>query len=418
LNANADKGADLASKATQGLASEADSYQGNVANQVVDATKKAGDAGQKVLNDANSISSAMKNNIRDHQGEQDKVGSTQFEEAKNLLNSTYGGPKPEDYVSKLKVDGDALKEKLGSVGNSATQQDLAKQAYGKDGQYSSTWGALDSFLMQGSQGGRDVLNTVQNKATDIERGYGDAASKINEAVQNANTKIETAKNQIKDTAKDVKGNIVKKGEGKVADLNKAIDWKNIGASSASLGDGLTEKNVRDIEALDSILSNDFDLNQYLKTWKAGEAPPVQQGVAMESPISTEDGRSDAVQAVNKAAVSGAGQIAKEMTKSIPTLKKIIQPQPIAKTPTIRDFIEAAPKLAKPAPWLKNGVKGASSIINGNSKKSTGTGIDITAGALQIPTGVMSMPDVKPVDPATVPANPKEIEDLLNGLLGY
>jgi hypothetical protein len=120
---------------------------------------------------------------------------------------------------------------------------------------------------------------------------------------------------------------------------------------------------------------------------------------------------------------------------VPAMKKITTPTPTTSIPNPievgKKVVDIAskpdrapilniPKMAKKTatPWWKKASSGASTIINGDSKKSTGTGIEITPGALQIPTEYTPAPDAKPVDPATVPANPKEIEDLLNGLFGY
>lgn len=262
LDANKGAGAKMASESTKELSESADTYKKDADAAVQsfqkDSSAAAGD------DDAAKLSSRLATDA-----------SGAYSDAAAFLGSSYGGPQAGTAAAELGASKEPIQGNLNKVDDTYYQKDLLRQTYGKDGHYTSGFGALDSFLMNGEQSGRDVISGVKAKAGEVGKAYDDAAARINQSETDARNKLAANQASLKDNARKVQENIVKQGLDKVGTINKGINRDFIETSDASLGDALSDKDRLDLEALANLAGADKDAAWYRKTFSSGRAKPVE-----------------------------------------------------------------------------------------------------------------------------------------------
>lgn len=348
LDANKNQGAGMASEMTKSLVSEADAFKGDAASKALEANEKIAEAARKASASASQIGAGLINDTKDHYAQQG--GPDYFGQARDFLSSSYTGPKAEEFTGSLKVSSDKVKDKLGNVGDAASQEDLLRTAYGQNGNYSKGFSMLDSFLINGSEGGRAVVDSTKAKASDISKSYEDAASRINSAMADAQAKHEASKSEVKNSAKALKSNILSRGENAAANLNKSFNPAFLGSAKASIGDGLTTKNVDDIQAIDALIGDAFDPEKYRKTFAMGRIPvsppapsEVVAGEAAVTPASAaSSGSPSIIDQVNRQGVGAINSIVNAPENIANEAKKVPEPTPVFKLPTVSDAVPKTP----------------------------------------------------------------------------
>jgi hypothetical protein len=266
VDANQGTGAKMATDATKDLSNQVTSYGQNATDTVNGA--KSGFASASRDDEAKKITGGLA-----------KDANGTYGQASKYLSSGYSGPQASDYTGTLGASKDTLNGQLNGVDKQSNQQDLLRNAYGSNGQYSNGFGQLDSFLIGGQQEGRDVINGVKAKTGDVNTAYNGAATSLNGMQTAAQNKLASNQAGIKTAAKTDLGNIVSAGNQTLAQKNASLNPNNVGTANASLGDVLTDKNHVDLQALSQLSGGQYDPNWNAKTFNAGTAKQEAAGPA-------------------------------------------------------------------------------------------------------------------------------------------
>jgi hypothetical protein len=180
LDMNKTEGGRLAGDATKGVVKQVDAYSTKAKNTVNNLSDDFSAAtGSKAAADVTS-------------GIQ-KDASATYDAAKDFLGTTYTGPKAGDWTAGLAEKKDNLTNTLGAVDKAENLQTSLKDTYGKGSNYTAGFGALDQFLVSGSQSGQDKLAAVKGKAADVESVYNDAESALTESEKRAKARRRKAR---------------------------------------------------------------------------------------------------------------------------------------------------------------------------------------------------------------------------------
>lgn len=262
IDANQGTGAKMASDATKDLSNQVTNY-GQTAASTVSGAKGGFDAASKD-DEAKQITGGLA-----------KDANGTYGQASKYLSSGYSGPQASDYTGTLGASKDTLNGQLNGVDKQSNQQDLLRNAYGSNGQYSNGFGQLDSFLIGGQQEGRDVINGVKGQTSTVNNAYNGAANSLNGMQTDAQNRLASNQAGIKTAAKTDLGNIVGAGNQALAQKNASLDPNNVGTAKGSLGDVLTDKNHVDLQALSQLSGGQYDQNWNNKTFNAGTAKPAE-----------------------------------------------------------------------------------------------------------------------------------------------
>jgi len=338
LDANKGSGEGMAQNMTKKVAADADSYSG----QAADAAAKA--------------EQAMKDSVKDAAGNAQSIGGgiagakQNYGDAANFLNSGYGGPSAGDYTTDLKAGKDALTGKLDKVDDNATQQTMLRDTYGQNGNYSSGFGALDTFLIGNDSNAQKRIGEVKSKTADVAKSFDDSSGKIAQSEAAAKGILDTAKNELKGTISKRKGSIEDTGLKRMLDKNTTnTNYK--GFQAASLGDGLYDSDLMELEALSGLIGEEYNPSKYGRTWNAGEAPPPPppQAVAAAAAAApaARAASSSAPSIIDQANKQGAGAINSIVKAPENTANAAKKPSaPIIQLPTLKTASKAADSVAR------------------------------------------------------------------------
>jgi hypothetical protein len=196
-----------------------------------------------------------------------------YQNASTFLKSGYSGPDAGNYTATLSEAQKALQNKTSLLGTQEGQLAALNQKFGKSGQYSSGFGLLDQFLLQGDQSGRDKLKEIQTKASDAGKSANDATTKILDAQTKAQGRYQENQKTLRKSAKSELENQIGKASHQRGLMNDKLDMNRIGAKKASMGDVLNQKQIADIQALSNIANEKFDPSSYQKTYNPGTERP-------------------------------------------------------------------------------------------------------------------------------------------------
>jgi hypothetical protein len=122
---------------------------------------------------------------------------------------------PNDYTANVRATGGQLKDTLGQVDNQQFQQGELQKIYKDKPNYTSGFGALDSFLLFGDQDSKGKLQQVKARTGEVDNKVASFGGEIDSAVTSA--KDQLAKNQgaVRQAVKDKYGNIISTASGRV-----------------------------------------------------------------------------------------------------------------------------------------------------------------------------------------------------------
>ena len=270
LNANQGTGAGLANTATKPLTDQVGAYGQTAANTVSGAKSGFDAAGGDAQ--AASAKSGLANDA-----------TAGYDAASHFVNSGYSGPKASDYTGTLATQQGNLDGQLNGVDKQANQQDLLSSAYGGNGkQYTNGFGQLDSFLIGGSQDGRNVINGVKGQTANVDGAYNSAANSLNGMQTTAQNQLAANQSGVRSAAGTDATNIVNGAQPMLGQKNGTLNSSNVGTAQASLGDVLTDKNKTDLQALSQLSGQAYNPDWNKKTFNAGTAAVASPDAAFNS----------------------------------------------------------------------------------------------------------------------------------------
>ena len=276
LDMNQGEGARLAGAATKGLVDEVGSFK-DTATKTVNEGATQIKAGAKDA-DAKQVIQGV---VSDASAAQDA--------AKDFLGSGYEGPAAADLTAGLAATKNDLTSKLSTVDNAANVASSLAATYGNKQPYTGGFGLLDSFLVGGTQSGRNTLAGVKAKAGEVEKTLGSTQATLTAAEETAKKKLESNKQAIINTAKQSQGNILGSLEKEAAKLTSTANPNAKGVKAASIGDVINDDQKADLDALTAILNGDSI--DYGSTFNAGSVPATNTPageVVVPPPPSGED----------------------------------------------------------------------------------------------------------------------------------
>jgi hypothetical protein len=269
LSLNQGVGAGLASATNKGLESDVDKYKTDIGSTVTDLQGKIA----KSTTDATNTATGIKNSLS-------QDASANLKPAQDFLASGYKGPAVTDTLTGLNVGKTGLNDRLGKVDDAGQIKSNLTDTY----KYNDGFGALDSFLMRGDQSGRDKLAQIKGRSGEVDNAYTTGNTALTGADTAARTAFGGLQQDIKDSAKGLRGNIETAADTRLAGYG-AESVGNQGYAAAGRGDVLSEAELADIAALNEL--GGLDANNYAKTYNAGvKAAPAP--VAAPTPPAPDD----------------------------------------------------------------------------------------------------------------------------------
>lgn len=264
LDLNKGAGAGLASKANEGALKAADQFKSSAQSSLDQSQQKFTDASG--ASQAGALKGAILQDANKTKGA-----------AMDFLGSGYSGPTAGDYTASLAADKSKVQQSLESAGDPSQQQANLQQAYGQGGKaYTSGYGLLDSFLMQGDESGRQKIGEIKGMSSDIGATYDQTAKTLSEREKQAREGLQANKQAIVDTAIGKKDTIESEAK-RVADQKNRQNSGNQDFRAASLGDALTDSQGIELQALREIAN--LDPGDYARTFNQGTPGSSPGGVS-------------------------------------------------------------------------------------------------------------------------------------------
>lgn len=254
LKANDGSGAKLAGDATADLASQTTDYTKTAANTAQQATTDY----TKTANDAKAQSANLQQGIAN-----DANGNATA--ASKFLGVNYTAPDYTKTTGDLAAKAGTLNDNLKQVDDSDYQKGLLQSAYGKNQPYTSGFGALDSFLINGSQDGRDAIGAVKGKQADVTgalQNVNDTVAKQDAAARQA---FADSQNALKGKAHDLFSQRDSANNAKVAAMNSGLQREGYdGVKDYGLGDSdvTSDADRLNLQALASLSGDNYDAGKY------------------------------------------------------------------------------------------------------------------------------------------------------------
>lgn len=268
LDQNQGEGARLAGAATAGLVGQVDALKTDAKNTVTTGAEqiKAGaksDEAKQVIQGVRTDPNAVQ------------------DVATSFLGAGYGGPAASDLTAGIATTANDLSGKLATVDDSANVQSSLATTYGTNQPYTGGFGLLDSFLVGGTQSGRDTLAGVKAKGSEVEATVDSAQTLLTEAEDRAKKQLDKNKQAVLSTAKEVKGNTLANLEAEAAKLTASANPNAAGVKAASIGDVIDDEKKADLDALTAILNGDSI--DYEGTFDEGAIPQSDTPAGVDIP---------------------------------------------------------------------------------------------------------------------------------------
>lgn len=161
--------------------------------------------------DANKIAEEAKNAYSSaaRSGEADQItqGLTSdpvsaVNNAKGYLDSTYDAKDAKSYYEPLAQRKSEIGNRLENIDDRYTQQALLKREFNKDGNYTSGFGALDTFLLGADPTSRQRIQSAQARTSELAPAYETAQGAIDQAYQTGSSDFTSNQDRIRKTAGD------------------------------------------------------------------------------------------------------------------------------------------------------------------------------------------------------------------------
>lgn len=259
LSGNPDAGGKMATATTAGLTKDASALDTGIKKAVTTGTTDINNAKQADTTAGTRLMDGIKNDA-----------SATLPAAQEYLGAGYSAKAAADYTAPLAATASSLVPKLRDVDKAENVAGALKTTYGQKGNYTSGFGALDQFLIGGSQAGRDTLATVKAKGDTLNSALGNAKSQLE--VAEIGAKNQHAKNRalVKGAAGTQKTASVGDATTRLAAQNAGIDRTRANFKEASLGDVLTDDQRLDIAALNAIAGITDNTDYVTQTYNAGD----------------------------------------------------------------------------------------------------------------------------------------------------
>jgi hypothetical protein len=256
MDNNKGEGGRMVNDATKGLVGDVGAFKDTAASTVADQTKA-----MQAATGGGSKLSALKNGLTTDPTA--NIGA-----ARDFVNSTaYTGPTAGEASAGLAAQQKDLASKLGAVSGDSVVDSL-KSTTGSP--YTSGFGYLDKFLT-GDTSGKQAIDAVHGKAADVNTAADAAKAQLGTSEAAARNQLATNKAWIVNQAKATEAKIRDAAQKRADAMNSGMNLTNLDASKASLGDGISDKDKSDLEALNQ-LTRSGPLN-FGKTFNAGHAAP-------------------------------------------------------------------------------------------------------------------------------------------------
>lgn len=256
LDMNKGAGAGIAGKVTEDVNKAADTYSTTAQQKLEQGKEKFSEASKS--GQASQIRSSIVSDA-----DQNKQAAQDF------LGAGYAGPRATDLAAPLAADRTKLQSDLSKVGDLEQQQANLQKAYGGTGNYSSGYGLLDSFILQGDQSGRDKINQVKGRAAEVGSTFDTTSSKLKAEEEAARNALAENKRSIVSTADQERARIENEANRKAQRINLEIaQQKREGAKNASIADALDDNQLSDLRALAELSNANTD---YFRTLDRGQA---------------------------------------------------------------------------------------------------------------------------------------------------
>ncbi len=239
LKQNENEGGRMVGDTTKGLVGEVDAFGGKAGKVVSGSANDFTSAGG-----GKTATSVIKGLGKDASGTLDT--------ASDFMLADYGGPSADDLAAGVRDDGKKLNEQLALVGDQDSQTAALNETYGtgKNGLYSTGFGMLDQFLVNGTDSGRNKTKEVVGKTAGVTKNVDSTAASLADAEKKARDELAANKKKVVGAAKTNLDNFVAGGAKKVGNLNAELDnLDNDGEVKADFGDVFSEDDYADLDAL-------------------------------------------------------------------------------------------------------------------------------------------------------------------------